>query len=831
MAAERLPMRRPLLGLAVAYAAGLVLADALAPPPALGLLLAGLTALSAGGLALARRGGALRFLLWLLALLSLGLARGGLPPAPPGSPPEERAVIRGRALSGWARGPDSAELRLQVEAVQPPLGDFRALGGEVRLRVRRGEAPAGLAGCPEVLPGDRLRALARLRPVRGPANFGLPDAALSARRRGLRWVGSVASCQDVLVELSPVTPSLERLAARSRAAVDALLAGRGGTPDARAVLAALTTGDTAGLTPEVRQAFSRSGLAHLLSISGLHLGLVALGLYLALRWLLVRLPRLALRLDVRRLAAALCLPALLYYVLLTGAQAPVVRAGVMVAACLVAELLRRRADTAQTLAAAALVILGLWPQALFGASFQLSFAAAAGLVWAAPRLCARLGAPLAPTADAPRAGPWARLRARLVQLCVVSLVAGLATAPLVAHHFGQVSWMGLLANLVAVPLSTWLIVPLGLGAAVLLPLGVTLAGPVADVGVWLCEGLVALARLLGGVPGASLELTPPGWLGVTLAYGVLVGLLIMGRGRLGRALVATAGALLVLGVAWSAWAPRLGGELELVFLDVGQGDAILVRLPDGADLLVDGGPGPIGPGYDPADRVLLPALRALGVRRLEAVVATHRHPDHTGGLPAVLRALRPREVWWPPRQAWAEDEAGSEAHAEVADAAREVGAVVRELGAGDRPLERGGASVEVLWPPRQGTDALGENERSLVLRVAFGERRALLAADLEGEGERALTARGGDLRAELLKVGHHGSLGASASGFLQAVGARRAVISVGSGNPYGLPHASALARLRTAGVHWLRTDRDGAVRFRTDGTGWDVECARGCPVD
>ncbi|HSA21468.1 MAG TPA: DNA internalization-related competence protein ComEC/Rec2, partial [Myxococcota bacterium] len=758
MPAERLPMRRPLLGLAVAYSLGLVLADALAPPPVLGFALAGGMALAAGGLALARRGGPLRFLLWLLALLALGLARGVFPAAPAGEPPEERAVVRGRALSGWARGPDSLELRLALEAVQPPLGDFRPLGGVARLRVLGGEEPGGLAGCPEVLPGDRVRALSRLRPVRGPANFGLPDASLAQRRQGLYWSGKVASCRDVLLELEPVAPSLARLAARSRSAVGALLAGREGPPEARAVLAALTTGDTAGLSPEVRQAFARSGLAHLLSISGLHLGLVALGLYLALRWLLVRLPRLALRLDVRRLAACLCLPALGFYVLLTGAQAPVVRAGVMVAAFLVAEILRRRADAAQTLAAAALVILGLWPQALFGASFQLSFAAAAGLVLAAPRLCAFLGAPL----GAPPAGAWARLRARLLQLGVVSLVAGLATAPLVAHHFGQVSWMGLLANLAAVPLSTWLIVPLGLGAAVLLPLGAVVAGPVADLGVWLCQGLVALARLLGGLPGAALELNPPGWLGVALAYALLLGLLVAGRGRLGRGLAAAAGALLVVGLAWSAWAPRLGGGLELVVLDVGQGDAILVRLPDGADVLVDGGPGRFGPGYDPAARVLLPALGALGVRRLEAVVATHRHPDHTGGLPAVLRELRPRALWWPPRQPWAEDEAGSQAHAEVLAAAREVGAEVRELGQGDRPLERGGASLEVLWPPRQGADALDENERSLVLRVALGERRALLAADLEGEGERALTAGGGDLRAELLKVGHHGSQGASA---------------------------------------------------------------------
>jgi len=819
-------MRRPLLALAAAYLLGLIVGDALAPPPSVGLVAAGLLAALAAGLAIARRGGALRFLLWLPALLALGLARGGPPTPAAGEPPAERAVVRGVATSGWSRGPAALELRLELEAVRPlGAGGFRALDGEARLRVFPGEPGQALAGCPEVLPGDRVRALARLHPLRGAANLGLPDAALGQRRRGLDWTGSVTGCQGLVVELGPVTPSLRRLAAGARAAVGAFLAARGGSPEGRAVLTALTTGDTGGLTPTLREAFARAGLAHLLAISGLHLGLVALGLYLALRALLVRLPRLPLRLDVRRVAAGLCLPAILFYVLLTGAAAPVVRAGVMVSAFLVAECLRRRVDPIHTLAAAALVILGAWPQALWTASFQLSFVAAGGLLLAAPRLCARLGVPLG---AAPAGGVWARVRARGTQLAVVSLVAGLVTAPLTAQHFGQVSFMGLAANLVAVPLAAWLIVPLGVLAALLLPLAAALAGPLADLGVWLCDALVGLAEALAAVPGAALELAPPGWPVVGLGYALLGGLALLGRGRAWRWLAGGAAALLAGCLAWAAWAPRVGPPLELVVLDVGQGDAALVRLPGGGDVLVDGGPGPAGSGFDPTRRVLLPALGALGVRRLEAVVATHRHPDHTGGLPAALRAHRPRELWWPPRQPWAEDEAGAQAHDEVLAAAREVGAVVRELAAGDQPLARDGARIEVVWPPREGVEGLTENERSLVLLVAYGERRALLAADLEGQGEAALAAAGDGIRAEVLKVGHHGSLGASASRFLQAVGARWGVISVGAGNPYGLPHPSALTRLERAGVRILRTDRVGAVRLSTDGKGWSVECARGC---
>lgn len=831
-------MRRPLLALAVAFAAGIALADASGLPAWPAWLAAGALTGLAGLLAWRRLGGPLRFLAWAGACLCLGLARGPLPDPPAGEPGDEPEVLMGVARSGLVRAPGGLRLELEAEAVRDLAGGLRPWSGGVRLSLRseadaqapdvRGDVQG--ADCPLVLPGDRLRALVRLHRPRGARNFGLPDPVLAQRRRGIEWVGSVRGCQNLVLELTPPPISARRLAARARAAVQALIESRPAPPEARGVLAALTVGDSGSVSPELRQAFAASGLSHLLAVSGLHLGCVALGLYLLLRMLLLRIPGLALRLDVRRLAAGLCLPAVGFYVLLTGAQAPAMRAGVMVAAFLLAELLRRRADPLQTLSAAALVLLGLWPQALCTASFQLSFAAALGLILAAPPMCAWLGAPL----GQPPVGLLRRARARLIQSFAVSLVAGLATAPLVAHLFGQASWLGVLANLVAVPLAAWLIVPAGLLAALLLPLSGVVAGWAADLGLALAGLLAELAGALAALPGVAVTFVPWSWLTAALAFGLLGGLLGAWRGagrpRASRWLAGLSAAGLLIGLGWDGLAPRRTGQLEVIALDVGQGDALLARLPSGLTLLVDGGRGPDEPGgYDPSERVLLPALGALGIRRLDAVVASHAHPDHTGGLTRAIRELRPAAVWLPPPIPDAQEEEDAAARRALGEAAREVGAELRELVAGEIPWEREGERVVVLWPPREGAEALGENERSLVLRLEGAGRRVLLTGDLEREGEKALVTAGGDLGAEVLKVGHHGSFHASASNFLAAVRPRFALVSAGAGNPYGLPHPSALERLRRIGARILRTDRVGAVRLRTAGEDWKVECVLPCP--
>ncbi len=801
--AHRLPMRRPLPVLALAFAGGILLAEPLGPGgwPAWALL-----GLSAGGAAIcaaARLGGPARFLLWLLALVAAGWLRGAVVPPPVEAVPDGRVVLVGRADSGWQRLGDNRRLLLEAEAVREPGAALQPFGGRVRLLVL---ALDGAATCPGVLPGDRVRVLVRLRRPPARHNPGGGDPRRRLLRQGVAYTATVPHCREVLVE--PAAGGGPRRAAeRARAAVAAFIDSRPAPADRRSLLAALTIGEAGGIEPELRRAFSRAGLAHLLAVSGLHLAFVALGFY----WLLVHglacSQRLGNRLDVRRLAAGLVVPAVGFYVLLAGARLPSVRAGVAVGCFLVAAMVQRRIEPLQSLAAAALLVLGLWPQSLFDISFQLSFAAVAGLLLLAPPLADALRVPWR-RAEMP-GGLLARVRVHALQLLLISAVAAAATAPLVAAHFHQVSLLGLVANLIAVPLAAWLLVPLGLMAALLLVPWPAAAGAVMDLALWVSGGLIALAEQLARLPVGHWTTAGPDRLQLLAWYGGLLALAGWRRWRAARWLAAAAAAVLLVSWTAGALAPRFRDRLELVALDVGQGESLLLRLPGGREVLIDGG-GAFRSDFDVGRHVVAPALWAQGVDELEAVVVSHRHPDHVGGLPAVVELFAPRQVWTPAPLA------GCETSAPLAAAVAEADVDIRQLAAGDLVHDSDGVRIDVLWPG-PGATGLEENERSLVLRVRHDDNTLLLTGDLDRRGEAALLESGVNLRADVLKVGHHGSRYGTSEAFLQRVRPQEALISAGAGNRYNLPHPSLLQRLERAGVRVWRTDRHGAIRVVSDG--------------
>jgi len=460
-------------------------------------------------------------------------------------------------------------------------------------------------------------------------------------------------------------------------------------------------------------------------------------------------------------------------------------------------LVDREANPINSLALAGLAIL-LWrPGDLWEPGFQLSFAATLGILWLASPALEFLGAHGCPR--------W------LAAGVAVSTGAQLAVTPVMLTHFNQLSLIGIGANLAVVPLAA-LATTLGLAALLAAAVWEGIAQPLFQT-LWLILlALRIVARLAAALPWAMIHLPAPDWSAVAAFYGLLALLPAWPASRRARLTAcALAGWVAILSL-WP-WVRPLDGRLRVTFLDVGQGDAAFVELPDGRRLLLDGGPGGER-RLDVGEWVIAPFLWNRAVRTLDVVAMSHSDPDHAGGLAAVVRRFGVREFWG--SGIW---EAGSE---ELHGLIERSGVIPRSLRRGMR-IWLGPTLVTVLHPPAaplQGSPrgaASDENNNSLVLRLDWGLASFLFTGDLEQEGEASLLAARQPLRHLVLKVAHHGSRHSTTAEFLAAARPRLAVISAGARNPFRHPTAETLDRLEQAGARVFRTDRDGAVVLETDG--------------
>ncbi|GJG87654.1 hypothetical protein tb265_28350 [Gemmatimonadetes bacterium T265] len=613
---------------------------------------------------------------------------------------------------------------------------------------------------------------------------------------------------------------------RTRARVGALLDTLFGAHDAP-LARALVIADEDEIAPELRDAYADAGLVHALSVSGLHVAIVAAALGLAFG-----AARLSPTATV--LASTACVAA---YVLLIGAPAPAVRAAVMLAAGSASRLTQRPTSPWTAFAAGGLVPLAD-PRLVLDLGYQLSMAGMAALIaartlgarWTRAARDASRPSPYAPPPAVPATtvrtwgaltgGGRVRWRVSLASEALVGVVATAATAPLVAWHFGRLSVVGVVANLAAEPVLALLQPALFL--AVLAARVRPLARLFADGARLLLYALNAIATGLGGLPGAVLPLTPTlfGAASAAVAAAALLACVTAPARRRGRAVVCAAAAL---ACACGAWARRAGtGRLELHVLDVGQGDAIALRTPHGRWVLFDAGPG--GRGADAGAHVVVPYVRRFG-GTVDALVLSHPHADHVGGAPSVIRRLHPALVW---DGGYA---LGSATYADVLAATRDAGATWHRVRPDDT-LSIDGVRLRALAPDSAWTAGLDDpNLSSVVVRVEFGAVRFLLTGDAESPEEDWLVRRaadGGpdaDLSADVLKVAHHGSATSSSAGFLEAVRPRVALVSVGAANMYGHPSPSVVDRLRRAGVSVHRTDAEGTLVVSTDGKQIDVASA------
>lgn len=662
---------------------------------------------------------------------------------------------------------------------------------------------ARLYGGPgDLVRGDRLEIVAKLGALRLFRNPELPDPVPRAARHGVTLSGSALAVERVAAGWR-LGSLIDRARAHARRRIQATFA-----PAAIPMARALVLGED-DLAAEEADAFRRSGLAHMLAVSGTHLVFAVLGVVAGLRYCLVRLERLAARYDVGRMAAAAGALLAVAYADFAGGSGSAWRAAWMLVAVLGARVLGRRPVGVRALALSLLVATLLDPLFAFDISLLLSAAATAGLL--------TLG-----RAWAGAVQPW---RSRPLRYLATSLIATVASmlpcSPLLASMAPELSVMGLLANVVASPLGEAIALPLCLAHVLLSPFpwlerGVALVASGALLGVRaIALGSAAVTWLAVPVPA------PTAWHWVVLVITTQLALVVRRRwpclvlGFLSLGLVETG--------VWAAGHPR--GVLRVTMVDVGQGDAELIDLPDGSLMLIDGG-GFVGSPVDPGSGVLLPLLRARRRDRLDVAVLTHPHPDHLLGLRTVLGAVAVGELW---DSGYGGPDGSGEAHRALLALLRERGVpVLRPSELCGRPRRFGAAVAELLGPCPAVPVTANANDASLVLRVQLGRRVALLPGDAERAAEAALVARYGHrLRADLLKVGHHGSRTSTSPPFLATVAPSVATVSTDVRNPHGHPHPDTLVRLQVAGVRAYRLDRCGAVTWWTDGTRTRVAVA-GC---
>lgn len=659
-------------------------------------------------------------------------------------------------------------------------------------------------GRTELLTGDRVRFVSR---IRLPRNFGLPGEFDYERYLALRNVFATAfvkGADDVVLMREGVDYRVQRW-------IDAVAAQMGtyiGThiPSAEgAILRALLLGDMGYVSKATKDAYTRTGVNHILSISGFHVGIVAIFVFQLLFYLAKRSEFLLLHLNLRRFALVLTLPAIVFYLFLSGAAPATTRSVVMITAYIVALLLEREVDPINSLMLAAMVILAISPSSLFEISFQLSFLALWGILV------------LTPLFMVPFQSVENILLRKVTLFFMASAAATAATILPVAYYFHRSTLTGLISNFFVVPLMGYGAVVLGFTALLFVFPAPVIATPLFAAAAFLVKLSNWIIIFLARIP--VFTFLNPTRRELFFFYLFLAALTFV-RAKGARLICcgSTAVALVVFGLIPQ---DRDAGRLKITFFSVGQGESTLIAFPDGRRMLIDGGGSAREGGSDVGERLLAPALWRMGVGKIDYVVLTHPHPDHLQGLTFIAAHFRVGEFW----------EGGSSVEsADYRNLKRilaEKQVPVRRIDASVGPIEVGGAVIEPLAPFLQHSHKLSDeyadiNEESLVFRLVSGRFAVLFTGDAGHDTEELLLARPELLKCSILKVPHHGSRHSNSIPFLRAAAPGIAVISAGFGNSFHLPAQETLDSMRRLGIMVYRTDYDGTVEAVYDGRGGDA---------
>ena len=710
-------------------------------------------------------------------------------------------VYEGTICEPVRHGPNRAVIVLCV-----PAHGANEFHGRVRLTWRDPDH--------SLVQGETISVMTRLRAPSGMMNPGGFDYGAYLERQDIDAVASVSGSGRITVQASTTYDprwalwrTIDEWRDRIRQGAVASL-----HDAALGLYLGMIIGEPDYISPEIRDVFMATGTVHILSISGSHLGLIALASFFLIRrgcrvlpptWLL----HLSRYTTPTRLAAALTVPPVVFYTLLAGAQVATVRSLVMILLFLLAMWLGRNSNILPTLAVAAWLILLHDPKALFDISFQLSFLSVLAIALVLQRTQSDEEDRFVLSCSTDRFRKWLRSYGWMTGGVTV------ATVPVVAYYFNQIPWVGLFANLIVVPIAGFVLVPIGLGSGVWYVMTGGDTFPASHINQLIGEGLFRIVEVLARIPYAEWHVASPSLPSMVVFYACLA----MAISPLGVVwLKRSCGALVVLILIGWMWSPRAwsdGDILRVTFLDVGQGDACLIELPDRQVILIDG-----GATYETLDigrAVVAPYLWDRGITHLDHVIGTHPQLDHIGGLAWTVKQFTVGRYW---HNGTARDEAF---YARLQEGLHVHHVPERIAEEGQMVVDTGPCRMRVLNPPRtsivvpvsgnpNGGSAL--NNRSIVTRLDCGPQSFLFTGDIE-TGTIARLQQDPMFSGRVVKVPHHGGRSSLHEGWIASAPAEVAVISVGRVNSYGHPTEPVLDAYRRQGTRVLRTDQDGAIQI------------------
>ena len=685
--------------------------------------------------------------------------------------------------------------------------------------------------------GDRISFKSRLRRVR---NFLNPGGFDYERYLAFKKVWLTAFCQeDSMVVLSRQPKSglyglMERMRHRVSDLIHRLPPG-----DHRAVLAALIIGDRSLLTAERTNTFHRVGIGHLLAISGLHIGIVASAVFILLNRILSWIPWVLWNASSRKLSAIGAFPPVLIYASLAGMSPSTQRALIMVAVFMMTFLIERDQDLLNSLALAAMALLVIYPPILFSISFQFSFTAVLSILYGMTRFQSN---------KVPGPGTITqKIVRKIVLLFLVSLWATIGTLPLTMYYFNQVSLIGCFSNILFVPLIGFAVVPCGLLAAAILPVSPFIAESVLLFAAGILDWSLKIVDMLSPLAYTAIRTITPSMFEIA-CYGILVWAIgqivtenktvpISERERKKGSLTGISSRMrdihlynfasftlvfvLIMFTAdifyWS-YQRYWRRDMRVTVLDVGQGSAVLLQLPGGECILVDGGGYSDNSVFDMGSRVIAPFLWRNKIRTIDTIVLTHPNSDHLNGLLYIANHFNVKSVLTNG------DSGKTTTYQQFLNIIEENGIGHWDYSKIERQFTINGVKVDILYPPsdvqeRRWKDRWRNlNNNSIVIKATYGQVSFLITGDIMARAESELIAHAGKkLNSTVLVIPHHGSATSSSSEFVKAVQPLIGIVSAGWQNRYNFPHPEVISRYRHHQARVFQTNNEGAISVVTDG--------------